>query len=417
MSNRHCRTVDIEEYPLATSPEILSNRAKRQVSGAKQRTLTTVLQGGVFLTVASCSVPSVGFPLTEPHEVEIIAPFEGVTLAGRVLDPDGVTVADAYVVVTPHGYEATSSQDGAFRVPNLPAGEYVVMASADGWDPGRAEGVVVAAGEEVALDVSLQRVTTSGTMNVQVYQPNGLPQEGAIVTASSGPTAITDADGLATLSGLGGTTVSVEIESGDLSLWSRHVDDIHVVAGGGAQVAVTLAGRSPDDARLVGSTFCAYCHTDIAAAWSETGHGASIGTTPDPALVARFAAEEEVDLGAATAALSLNVGTPTVTLRANDGEVRSYPVTAYIGDTRRGTVPMTELGGMLWALPVGWVRADDRRPGFSDAAERLVPGDTDGWLDAGGNYIFSRSSTPSSTFSAQARCLPCHTSGSTLNPR
>jgi len=377
------------------------------------------------LVLAGCSVPPVGWPSVSPGDSGVTdsgvtdggAAFAGSTVTGRVLDPTGLPVVDAHVVLSPHGYEATTDADGAFRVDRLPAGTYEVMGVAEGWDAASVP-VTLAEGEEVDLEVQLSpKVTTAGDVEVEVRAPDSKPVEGAVVTTSAGTSAVTDAAGRVMLTGLGGTTVSLEIADADGALWSRHVDDVAVVSAGGAQLAVTLGGRPADGALRVGTTVCSYCHTDIAAAWSQTAHGHSLGSSPDPALAARFSAGELVDLGTAQAFLTTSGGSPAVQIRANDGESRTYLVSGYIGDTRHGTVPTTDMDGASWPLPVGWVAADPGRPGFPDADERLVAGDIQGWLDGAGDFVFATSSTPDPALSAEARCYACHTTGSDLSLR
>src|SRR5256886_7831106 len=64
-----------------------------------------------------------------------VGPPPGDTLAGRVTDSDGAPVPSAAVLISELHRVATSGTDGAFRLADVPPGEYTVIVRHVGFAP------------------------------------------------------------------------------------------------------------------------------------------------------------------------------------------------------------------------------------------------------------------------------------------
>ena len=101
------------------------------------------------------------------------------SIQGTVMDSGGAAVANAHVKVveqtTGLTREATTSDQGFYRIPELPPGKYTVTVDATGFKGVVSNDVVVNAEEPRGLDVTLQvgsvseQVTVNAT--VRVYKP------------------------------------------------------------------------------------------------------------------------------------------------------------------------------------------------------------------------------------------------------
>src|SRR5215831_13890747 len=80
-------------------------------------------------------------------------------ITGTVLDLGGDKVANAPIqvtnTVTKAVYKATSSGNGSYTLPELPAGTYAVSVSAPGFNPYTQPNIVVASGQAVRLDIHI----------------------------------------------------------------------------------------------------------------------------------------------------------------------------------------------------------------------------------------------------------------------
>ncbi len=369
------------------------------------------------LLLAGCSLPEAGDAWPSVHDTGMAAIHEeeGADIGGVVRDATGAQLAGAHVVASPHGYEATTDADGVFTLHDLPSGSYAVQASAEGYAPGDVVQVQLVAGDLVDIDLGVaDAAALDGLLTVSLTGPDGAPVEGGVVALSTGETATTDAEGVASIAGLAGQSFDLTATDADGRTWPRTKPGLVVGETGNLQVALTLSGRGSDRAPI-SSALCAYCHVDQATTWAATGHGGATGLTPDDALLARFTAAESVDLGGPSATLGTDGSSLWVTLTATSGATRSYDVAGFVGDPRRATVPLAELDGRSWPLPVGWTAAGRGRTGFPDAAEGLVATDADAWFDADGSFAFALTDTPDPALSADTRCLPCHVTGTTLS--
>ncbi|MGO8718731.1 MAG: TonB-dependent receptor domain-containing protein [Acidobacteriaceae bacterium] len=115
--------------------------------------------------ICSC----LGLILVFLFTVPVLAQFTTARLAGRVLDPSGLGVANATVIVenTGTGYTqtATSGSAGEYLFPILPVGTYQITVTVTGFNSFTQKGVTLATGQVLTLPIQLkmgsvaQRVT------------------------------------------------------------------------------------------------------------------------------------------------------------------------------------------------------------------------------------------------------------------
>jgi hypothetical protein len=97
------------------------------------------------------------------------------TLYGRVLDPQGRAVPGARLTLeesaAAFGREATSDAAGSFTILELPAGRYRLVASAPGFAPRTYGSLDLAVGQSYRLEVGLDTVTRSETVEAEAEAP------------------------------------------------------------------------------------------------------------------------------------------------------------------------------------------------------------------------------------------------------
>src|ERR1700691_1409570 len=85
----------------------------------------------------------------------------GATIAGKVMGPDGAPFRAAFVQARNAKTRVTvivlSGNDGKYRVENLPAGDYQVLAKAVGYRSDPKSGIVLAANQNATFDWTLQK--------------------------------------------------------------------------------------------------------------------------------------------------------------------------------------------------------------------------------------------------------------------
>lgn len=87
------------------------------------------------------------------------------SVTGRVLDPSGALIAQAHVIATAQAtnqsYAVTTDQQGRFRIPYLPGGEYIFTAQAAGFQPAiRKIQLTVGSAFDLALQMRLETQNT-----------------------------------------------------------------------------------------------------------------------------------------------------------------------------------------------------------------------------------------------------------------
>jgi outer membrane receptor protein involved in Fe transport len=171
------------------------------------------------------------------------APLEaqtGASIAGRVIDPQGLGVPDAIVnlYARPGGarMRVTTNAEGSYRFDRLVSGEYLVEAHAPGFAATTAKAVRVERAEQATLDISLQL--------------QGVRQD-IVVTAAQAPQSADEVSKAITV------VQQKEIEERDefaIPEAMRHVPGLRVqqLGGPGAFVTVKTRGlRNEDTAVLI----------------------------------------------------------------------------------------------------------------------------------------------------------------------
>ena len=124
------------------------------------RTIECLVALAVVVLLASVSMFAQGAP-------------EG-SIAGVVHDPTGAVIPGATVMVTNNGtgaqYTATTSGEGGFLVPSIPAGLYTVRVTAKGFTTGVYSDVKVDAAKEYSLTATLKVGSTGETVEVTAGQ-------------------------------------------------------------------------------------------------------------------------------------------------------------------------------------------------------------------------------------------------------
>ena len=91
-------------------------------------------------------------------------------ITGIVTDPSGAVVQSAKITVRETGSGLTkvtaTDQTGAWAVPMLPAGRYVVVASAPGFANGHRDGIMLSAGAQIKVDLSLRPAGQTNSVTV-----------------------------------------------------------------------------------------------------------------------------------------------------------------------------------------------------------------------------------------------------------
>lgn len=134
------------------------------------------------------------------------------SLLGTVLGSDGVPVWKAKVVAGNRPELETDAQ-GQFKLEALEPGPLSVSASALGFKPGAAE-VTIAAGEQAATTITLQRPTGPGVLSGKVLLTDPeRPAAGAEVAVTGGPTVKAGDDGSYKVEGIGPGPVRVKFQA------------------------------------------------------------------------------------------------------------------------------------------------------------------------------------------------------------
>jgi len=141
------------------------------------------------------------------------------TILGVVKDTTGGTIAAASVTVTniDTGLSRTAmtGEDGAYRFPALPVGNYSVRVAKDGFQTMERKGITLEVAQEAAIDATLQIGSTGQTVTVT--------EEAPVVNTTG--------------SALGGTVDEQKVE--DLPLNGRNFVDLSLMQTGVTQTAIT----------------------------------------------------------------------------------------------------------------------------------------------------------------------------------
>ncbi len=373
---------------------------------------------GVFvaLFLAACGGP-VGIVRGDlQDETGLVLPSGRATLAGRVLDVQGNGIAGAILLTEPRGFEALADSKGAYTFPWLPAGEFTVVATRNGWEPERSGLLVLEEGDAQLLDLVLDEEAAEGVLTVTVTDPVGNPVAGAIVTVSDGSEGVADEDGTAVLEGVVGDDLEVQVVDADGDLFPSHLEGVNIAAGGGLQWSPQLSGRSDGDVDSFGQEWCVLCHQEVVEAFAETPHGRAFVREPSDALQDVLVSGMILDIAGATVELWSEAETVHFLLEDADGELLELEVVGFLGETDSQTVPVVAMGEQRYPLPVAWYAGRGDREGHPCSEAGLLAFEPWRWLDDEGRLVFG-GEAPDATSSAESQCLPCHVSGFTVSQR
>lgn len=92
------------------------------------------------------------------------------TILGTVVDASGAAIPNAQITLTNQGTgavrNAVSTADGTYTVPQVPAGNYAVQATAQGFTQAQVKDVVVTVGSDTRIDLKLSVGQVSQTVTV-----------------------------------------------------------------------------------------------------------------------------------------------------------------------------------------------------------------------------------------------------------
>ena len=98
------------------------------------------------------------------------AQFRSATITGAVTDQSGAVAANAEVVITNSGtnasYKTKTTEAGLYRMPYLEAGTYTVQVTVAGFVPFCETGLAIATGQTARVDVNLRAGTVRATVEV-----------------------------------------------------------------------------------------------------------------------------------------------------------------------------------------------------------------------------------------------------------
>src|SRR5258708_8512312 len=106
------------------------------------------------------------------------------TIAGTVLDSSGAVVQGASVTATGANtgavYKTTSTDTGAYRIPDMQVGVYNLTITATGFKTSEQKGLVVQINTTSSLDVTLQPGVVTDTLTVLADAPTPQPDTSPI---------------------------------------------------------------------------------------------------------------------------------------------------------------------------------------------------------------------------------------------
>ena len=125
-----------------------------------RRVLTTVLMAGCLLA------------LTSAARAAVLASTDTAIIQGTVLDAAGAAVPGAEITLAPVKMTVVSDAQGAYRIPDVPAGKYTLTVSYIGFAP-LTTNVEVTAGQTLKLDLTIKVANASEGILVTASRPHG----------------------------------------------------------------------------------------------------------------------------------------------------------------------------------------------------------------------------------------------------
>ncbi|MEJ2693214.1 MAG: carboxypeptidase regulatory-like domain-containing protein, partial [Candidatus Thiodiazotropha sp.] len=161
------------------------------------------------------------------------------SIAGRITGQSGAGLGWVKVATTDRAYSTLATETGNYELPNVPPGQYVLVARLDGFI-GASRNITVIEGKTLFADFTLLPLQAPATINGFVLDANQAPLAGVIITSDNGIySTVSSADGSYTLG---------NIANGSLSLTTRKVGyaqvshSIAVVAGQTRRLDFVLRG-------------------------------------------------------------------------------------------------------------------------------------------------------------------------------
>jgi TonB-dependent receptor len=109
---------------------------------------------------------------TAAGSVTADAPSNRGYLVGTVTDSSGAVIPSAQIKLTPLNISAVSDSEGAYRVNDIPAGDYTVTVSYVGFAP-QSMPVTIAAGQTATLNLALKATSSGEQILVTAERPHG----------------------------------------------------------------------------------------------------------------------------------------------------------------------------------------------------------------------------------------------------
>ncbi|MDY0060258.1 MAG: carboxypeptidase regulatory-like domain-containing protein [Myxococcota bacterium] len=354
---------------------------------------------GVLL--AACSGAGTGAPpLVQPPDAE--PPPPALVVSGQVRDALTTgPLAGAQVTLDPSGRSTESRAGGLFQIEVPAAGTYRLTVVADGYQALDTVPFEVSPERRPAQDCRLYPVPTGkAVLAGRVVDSRDRPMVGVLVTLPpSQRQAVSDVNGEFLFTAVHPGTYGLRAAAPSDEQADGRRGDVALLPDQGVLVRLVLPDRSPASGEFVGSARCRECHEPGHDRWQASGHARAL--LPVDQGPARASLRElgivEVDLGAGrTAVLRGATEDVTVVLPEKGAEPVVLPVVAWLGSGTRGQVPLAEVDGELFALPVAFTR--------------LLGGWTarepEAWYDAGASPR-----APHPAAAVALGCAGCHATG------
>ncbi|BDG05077.1 carboxypeptidase-like regulatory domain-containing protein [Anaeromyxobacter oryzae] len=272
-------------------------------------------------------------------------------LAGRVKDAGGAPLAGATVQTDPPTTTATTAADGTFTIPDVAIGAYAVTATKDGFAPFTLASVGVVANGTANVNLVLQLPATApGSIAGKVTDATSAasPLAGVLVTAGSGQSATTGADGAFTLAGVPPGPVFLSAKAPSASYLDGETRGAVFVTAGASvsDVTIVLSARSSDAARFTGMTLCQACHGSVATTHQSSAHFRSL------TRVQRDGTGHAV-AGAFSRMLNATLKTPRVVMVPLAGTISVAAASSAVVGAGTSFTTQVQVGDKLGYTPVG----------------------------------------------------------------
>lgn len=374
---------------------------------------------GLAVGAAGCDVRAV--PGTGLDSESLLEERAGLEVT--VSDEGGAPLAGAWVTLSPGAWEQPTGDDGVARFEAVGGGDWVVTASAQGFDA--ASGAISLGEEDGALALTLvARAEAGTTLAGEVLDREGLAVAGAEIRLGETLVATTGEDGSFEATNLEAGTFEATVTPPDGSgLLSWEIATLDLEEDARAEIAVILGPATAEGSTYVGTRICLACHATMEDSYGQSPHRNAGRDTEDveddddlDALSDAFLGGDTVtldDLGASVALASADgVWTATLTDAWGDSTGALEVVEVY-GGHRTGAALAVEVGGTQALLPVAWALAGQGLSSQQDEAG-WVSAWSDGWFDGEGRLSLDSEGRPGVEASFALQCAGCHATDGVL---